>query len=335
MSDKYQEKDQSKFLKNLSRTRTNKAIRHLFSDVVLEKKDLIYPLFVYEDLLQPEDLSALFGQKKQTQSSILKEIESCLEMGISSFLLFIVPSKKSEQHFDYQFDEKIFKSIKNAFGDNIILFADVCLCSQTSHGHCGLLDESRKKIDNHQSVLELTKKALLYAESGVDVISPSDMMDNRISSIRESLDKHHFDDTLIMSYSTKFASNFYGPFRNVAQSTPSFGDRKSYQIDYRHQKDAINASLRDKQQKADILMVKPALSYLDIIYRLKTNKELENTPIAAYQVSGEYQGLKVMADAGLIDFHEGLLETLYSIKRAKADFIITYAAKELSAKGML
>ncbi len=318
---------------NLRRYRKNAATRDIFSTVEITTKNLIQPYFVYEGLKEQEELTAITGQKKNTIDSLKKEIAIGLKQGISHVLLFIIPQSKHEHTFSYDFDSKVLSSLNEEFGDSILLSADMCLCSQTKSGHCGILSDGI--IDNDASVKVIADKSLIYAQAGADCISPSDMMDNRILAIRKILDSNKLDSTMIMSYSTKFSSNFYGPFRDAADSTPTSGDRKSYQIDFRNEFDAIRSSIRDMEQGADILMVKPAGAYLDTIYKIKTHERLRDYPLAAYQVSGEFQALQVMAQNGLIDYEKGLLETLYAIKRAGADLIITYAAnkfREIHAK---
>ncbi len=317
------------YLMDLRRNRLNTASRRLFSEIDLQPRQFIQPYFVYQGLKSEEKLSAIYGQSKHHTDSLLRKMEEGLTAGIQSVLLFFITDHKSDGHFDHSFDASVLQRIKEHFGKDILVMTDLCLCSQTSSGHCGILDQ-HGTIQNDISVKVLADKALVHAQAGSDCISPSDMMDGRIMAIREKLNEYSMDHTLIMSYSSKFSSNFYGPFREAAESTPTSGDRKSYQIDYRNPSDAIRSSLRDAKQGADILMVKPAGSYLDILYRLKHHPELAHHPLAAYQVSGEYQALAVMAERGLIDFERGLLESLYAIKRSGADLIISYAANQIS-----
>lgn len=316
------------FPQNFRRVRQNPAIRRLLSDTQLNPAQFIQPYFFYEKLKQREDLSAIHGQYKHTTDSLLREIELGLENQINSVLLFPIQNEKRTDDFTYDFDLEVFRGIKHRFGQDIVLFADLCLCSNTQSGHCGYVN-NHGVIENNSSVQELARKAGLYADAGVDVISPSDMMDDRILAIRSELNRGGHEQKLIMSYSTKFSSCFYGPFREAADSTPQAGDRKSYQISPDNLKDAIRCSIRDLDQGADILMVKPVGSYLDILLRLKQHPALETAPLAAYQVSGEYQGLKVMADQGLLNFEAALVESLIAIKRAGADLIISYGANNL------
>ena len=318
------------FSMNLRRYRQNASIRNLFSTVELKKSNLIQPYFIYESISRETPLTAIFGQKKHTLTSLQKEIEWSLKNKVSSILLFIIPKKKSHNHFDYSFDKKVITSLKNTFGNDLVLFLDVCLCSNTISGHCGIINQYNN-INNELSVKEITNKSLSYAQAGADVLSPSDMMDGRILSIRKTLDENNFHSKLIMSYSTKFSSNFYGPFRDAAQSTPEIGDRKTYQIDPRNPYDAIQSSIRDKEEGADILMVKPAGNYLDIIYQIKSHPKTKETPLCAYQVSGEYKSLELMNNAGHLDFKMAYKESLFAISRAGADLIITYGATEFAA----
>lgn len=310
----------------LRRQRQSSAIRNLLADVHLKSSMLVQPYFIYQGLKSSEALPAIFGQLKNTPETLLKEIEKGLENKIQSVLTFHVPQEKKAKDFNYDFDLEIISGVKKRFGHDVVLMTDLCLCSHTLDGHCGFTTP-QGDIDNHSSVQELANKALLFAQAGADVISPSDMMDSRIGAIREKLNQGGQEKTLIMSYSSKFSSQFYGPFREAAHSAPSFGDRKSYQIDPRNLKDALASSARDASEGADILMVKPALAYLDILAKVK--ESYSHLPLAAYQVSGEYQGLKLMSDHGLLSFEQALLETLYSIRRAGADIIITYGANQL------
>lgn len=309
---------------NLRRYRQNQSVRDTFSTVNLSSKNLIQPYFVYEDLAEREELPSIAGQYKHNLESLKKEVAYGLTQGVSSVLLFFIPKSKQKCNFDHDFDCSVISGLKEEFGDRITIFTDMCLCSQTDTGHCGIVEEGR--VVNHKSVLELVKKSVAHARAGSDCISPSDMMDDRILAIREALDENGFDQTMIMSYSTKFSSSFYGPFRDAAESTPDSGDRKSYQIDYRNESDAMLASLRDMEQGADILMVKPAGAYLDILYRIKHHEVMKDYPLAAYQVSGEYQSLHMMEQNNLINFNDALLESLYAIRRSGADLIITYGA---------
>ena len=242
--------------------------------------------------------------------------------GVTHFLLFPVPAEKKESGFSHDATRKTISEIKRQFGDSVCLWIDTCLCSYTTHGHCAVLDEKGIKID--ETLNELANSAVAFAEAGADGISPSDMMDGRVGRIRAALDARGFGLMPVMSYSTKFASNFYGPFRNAADSAPQFGDRRGYQLDVRNRSGAIAASVRCAEEGADILMVKPGLTSLDLIRPIS---EATGMQVGAYQVSGEYGGLSVLADQGLIKFEEALVETWHVFKRAGAQYIITYGAR--------
>lgn len=318
-----------KYFENRRRLRQTPAIRDLLSSVQLSANDLIQPYFVYQGLKQEEDQPSLTGVSKHTLDSVSKQIEQGINSGVQAALLFIIPSEKSEHHFNYDFDTEVISSLKKRFRDNLILMTDLCLCSNTVSGHCGILNKDGH-VENAPSVKSLAEKSLLYAQAGSDCISPSDMMDSRIKAIRSILEKHHYHQTLIMSYSTKFSSHFYGPFRDAADSTPQKGDRKTYQLDFRNIEDALACSIRDKKEGADILMVKPAMAYLDMIYRIKNHPQTSLMPLCAYHVSGEWQSLHLMAEKGLIDFEGAYLESLYALKRAGSNMIITYGANQIA-----
>jgi porphobilinogen synthase len=257
----------------------------------------------------------------------LKQIESDLNDGVTHFLLFPVPAEKKEGGFSHDATQQTISEIRKQFGDSLCLWIDTCLCSYTTHGHCAVLDEKGIKLD--QTLDELGRSAVAFAEAGADGISPSDMMDGRVARIREALDEKGFNLVPVMSYSTKFASNFYGPFRNAADSAPQFGDRRGYQLDVRNRSGAIAASVRCAEEGADILMVKPGMTSLDLIRPIHKATDLQ---VGAYQVSGEYGGMSVLAEQGLIKFEEALLETWHVFKRAGAQYIITYGARY--AKGL-
>ncbi len=316
----------------LRRGRQTPAIRHLMAQNRLSSRQFIYPLFVYESLTTKELLPSLAFQYKHSPSSVLSEIESALTKGISQFLLFTIPEKKSPtRHADwvmekeFAFEQKVIHKIKETFQQNIILMTDLCLCSHTPTGHCGL-ENHQGSILNDESVQLLTQRGLVQAQAGSDLIAPSDMMDDRIGALRKTLDEAQLHHKMIMSYSAKFSSQLYGPFREVAQSTPTYGDRKSYQIDPRHGRDALRSSIRDAQQGADMLMVKPAGLYLDVIKELKQHPETSLLPLCAYQVSGEYQSYYLMHEQNYLSFPKMMLESFSALQRAGADLIISYGA---------
>jgi porphobilinogen synthase len=258
----------------------------------------------------------------------LKQVESDLKAGVKSFLLFGVPAGKSDSKFDYSFTSSQLASLKKQFGEDIFLSVDVCLCSYTSHGHCGILNDSMDHVQNAESVDALARAALAYAEAGADCVAPSDMMDHRIRAIRKTLDEKRLFETLIMSYSAKFHSGFYGPFRVAADSAPKgevkIKDRGTYQIDPANPMDAYRSSVRDMEEGADILMVKPGLPYLDVISNLTREIPL---PWAVYEVSGEFAAIELMAEKGLVDARRAHLESWTAFFRAGAQMVITYGAR--------
>ena len=242
---------------------------------------------------------------------------------LNNFLLFISPKNKAQNSFNLSFHEQVISSVKDEFKNDINLWTDVCLCSLTDHGHCCLFNNDHS-INLDTTLLEISNIARIYAEAGSDVIAPSDMMDGRTLKIREVLDNSNLSMTPIISYSTKFSSNFYGPFRNAAESTPSFGDRKQYQLDYRSKSEAIRASIRCAEEGADMLMVKPGITSIDLISNIK---DKTNLMVGAYQVSGEYAGICLSEEKGLLNLEEALKETWHVMRRAEAQFIITYGAR--------
>jgi porphobilinogen synthase len=259
---------------------------------------------------------------------IVKECKTLNDLGLNSILLFAIPNTKdsvgSECLCDHSIIARTIQAIKKEF-PNMFITTDLCFCEYTDHGHCGILDPVTQTVDNDATLEISAQQALVHAKAGADMIAPSGMMDGIIEALRQTLDKNGFENLPIMSYSSKFASAFYGPFRDVAQSTPSFGDRRTYQMDPANRLEAIEESLEDQRQGADILMVKPALSFLDIIRDIRNNT---NLPIAAYNVSGEYAMLKIAGANNLLDYDRVMMEKLLSMKRAGADIIITYHAKE-------
>ena len=314
-------------MKRLMRLRASQHLRDLCAETEFHRAQLIQPFFVVEGLSNPEPIPGLRGNVRHNVTSALKQIENDLHDGVSHFLLFPVPAEKKESGFSHDATQQTLSEIRKQFGDSLCLWIDTCLCSYTTHGHCAVLDEKGIRLD--QTLDELAKSAVAFAEAGADGISPSDMMDGRVARIRTALDENGFNLTPVMSYSTKFASNFYGPFRNAADSAPQFGDRRGYQLDVRNRSGAIAASVRCAEEGADILMVKPGLTSLDLIQPIR---DATNLQVGAYQVSGEYGGLSVLAEQGLIKFEEALLETWHVFKRAGAQYVITYGARY--AKGL-
>jgi porphobilinogen synthase len=316
------------YYNNRRRIRANKHVRELAAAVTLSHREFIQPLFVDENVSQQTPIETLHEINSDSVDSVLKQIESDLKKGISKFLIFPVPAKKSEKDFDYGFTLSVFKRIKESFGDSVWLAADVCLCAYTSHGHCGILNEKRNRVLNHQTVETLADYSLQLVQAGADCIAPSDMMDGRIGAIRSILDKNQLDDTSIMSYSAKFSSQFYGPFRDACKSAPGkdviLQDRKTYQSSPFNSNDAILSTFRDIEEGADIVMVKPALPYLDIIQRLSQTVQI---PIAAYHVSGEYQSIELLVEKNIIERGRAHTEIWTSLKRGGAGIIISYASR--------
>ena len=313
----------------LRRTRLNPLLRDLVRETRLDLDNFIYPLFVVEGEGIRNEIASMPGVFQLSIDEILKECCELKSLGIKSILLFGIPSLKDSVGSDALSDDGIIartlRAIKAEFGSSLLVITDLCFCEYTDHGHCGILD---KCSVNNDATLEISaKQALIHAKNGADMIAPSGMMDGIIACLREALDKGGFENLPVMAYSTKFASAYYGPFRDVAQSAPSFGDRKSYQMDSANRFEAIRESLEDEVQGADILMVKPALAFLDIIRDIKERSLL---PLCAYNVSGEYALLKAGAKLGVIDYEKVMMETLVGIKRAGADMIISYHAKEVA-----
>ena len=314
----------------LRRTRQNPLMRDMLRETSLKLSDLIYPLFVVENEGVKDEIASMPGVFRFSIDEILKECEILKKLGIKSILLFGVPALKDSIGSDALSNEGIIartlRAIKQNFANDFVLITDLCFCEYTDHGHCGILSPNGA-VDNDATLEISAKQALIHANSGADIIAPSGMMDGIIATLRKALDENAFKNLPLMAYSTKFASAYYGPFRDAAGSAPNFGDRKSYQMDPANAREALRESLEDEAQGADILMVKPALAYLDIISKLKQNTLL---PICAYNVSGEYALLKAGAKLGVIDYERVIVETLLGIKRAGADMIITYHAKEMA-----
>lgn len=308
------------------RVRTDAHIRELTAGVKLSHKSFIQPLFVDEAITEPRLVNGLAGVYVETRETVLTTIENSIAAGITKFLLFPVPATKTTKQFDFSFAVSVVQKIKNTFGNSIWLSADVCLCSYTTHGHCGILNEAHTKLLNNKTVDVLSNYAVQLANAGVQCIAPSDMMDGRIAAIRTSLDALQFDNVSIMSYAAKFSSQFYGPFRDACHSAPNTNglqNRKTYQISPFNINDAISSALRDEKEGADILMVKPAALYTDIIAQLKQHTL---KPLAAYHVSGEYAAIESLATQGLLNREAAHIETWAALSRSGADIIISYAA---------
>ena len=317
--------------KRFRRLRINPAIREMVRETSVSASDFIYPLFIVEGKSIKKEISSMPGVFQMSLDEILKECEIVRNLGIKAVILFGIPSLKDSVGSDALSDEGIIATVLRAIKDkfpDLVVITDLCFCEYTDHGHCGILDHVHQTVDNDATLEISAKQALIHARNGADMIAPSGMMDGIIATLRRALDLSGYENLPIMAYSTKFASAYYGPFRDVAESAPSFGDRKSYQMDSANRLEAVSESLEDEAQGADILMVKPALAYLDVIRDLR---EATRLPICAYNVSGEYALLKAAAKAGVIDYERVMMETLVGFKRAGADLIISYHAKEAAA----
>jgi porphobilinogen synthase len=310
------------------RLRVSDNMRRLVRETKVTVDDLIYPMFVVEGKGIKKEIASMPGVYHFSIDEFIKELEEVQKLNIPGVLLFGVPENKDETGSGAYADDGIVQLAIQAAKERypeLLLVADVCLCEYTSHGHCGIVENG--KILNDCSVELIVKAAVSYARSGADIIAPSDMMDGRIGAIRKALDEKGFIDKAIMSYSAKYSSAFYGPFREAAHSTPSFGDRKTYQMDFANKREAVREVELDIEEGADIVMVKPALAYLDILSEIKTRF---NLPVAAYNVSGEYSMIKAAAKNSWIDEKKAVMESVTSIKRAGADIIITYFAKDIA-----
>jgi porphobilinogen synthase len=310
----------------MRRLRKNEPMRRLFRETSLGEDDLIYPLFVIHGRGVRHEVESMPGVFQCSVDKLAREAKEIAALGINAVLLFGIPQEKDEVGSSaYQTDgviQQAIRAIKKA-APGLLVITDVCLCEYTSQGHCGLVVDG--DVDNDKTLDLLARMALSHAEAGADIVAPSDMMDGRVKTIREALDKSGFVNLPIMSYAVKYASAFYGPFWDAAQSAPQFGDRRSYQMDSANVREALREAEQDVAEGADIIMVKPALAYLDVIRKVR---DTFNHPIAAYNVSGEYSMVKAAASRGWIDERRVVMEILTSIKRAGADVIITYHAKD-------
>ena len=308
------------------RLRESPLLRSMVRETTLRTDDLIYPLFTVHGRGVREPIASMPGQFRLSIDELLKECKDAASMGIPAVLLFGLPSEKDPRGTEAYADDGIIQQAVRAVKETIpdlLVVTDVCLCEYTSHGHCGVVEDGRVKND---PTLELiARTAVSHAEAGADLVAPSDMMDGRVAAIREALDESGFQETPIMAYSAKYASVFYGPFREAADSTPQFGDRRTYQMDPANAMEAMREVSLDVDEGADIVMVKPALPYLDIIARVKGEFGL---PVAAYSVSGEYAMIRAAGQLGWLDEERAILETLTGIRRAGADIVITYFAKD-------
>ena len=315
------------------RLRKNEVIRNMIAETAVNPDSFVYPMFVVEGEGVKEEIASMPNQFRFSVDEILKELESCVALGIKSILLFGIPDHKDEiasSAYDKNgIVQRAVRAIKAKFPD-LYVITDVCLCEYMSHGHCGIVKDG--DVDNDPTLELLSKTALSHAEAGADMVAPSDMMDGRVGAIREMLDANGFSNTPIMAYSAKFASAFYGPFRDAADSAPHFGNRKSYQMDVRNGREALHEVELDLEEGADIVMVKPGLAFLDV---LRQTAEISNVPVAVYNVSGEYSMVKAAAKMGWIDENAIIRENMIAFKRAGADIIITYHAKEILEKKLI
>jgi porphobilinogen synthase len=313
---------------SLRRTRLTGALRQMTREVRPHAEQFVQPLFVVDGINTREPVTGLDGVYRETSDSLLQQIHEDLEAGVDKFLLFGVPAEKRAAAFEHEFTAARIRSIKERFGDDVFLAVDVCLCSHTTHGHCGVLNESGDYVSNDATVEELAGAARTYAAAGADCVAPSDMMDGRIGAIRRALTEGELDRTAIMSYAAKFHSGFYGPFREAAESAPAaaitLSDRATYQIDPARPRDALLSALRDDAEGADILMVKPGLPYLDVLADLSRRIP---KPWAVYQTSGEQASIETLAARDLMRRDAAQLETWIAFRRAGAMIIISYAAR--------
>jgi porphobilinogen synthase len=310
------------------RLRKREELRGMIRETSLSVKDLIYPMFVIHGKGIKREISSMPGIYQMSTEHLLKEVKKIYKLGIRGIILFGIPEKKdaiaSEAYNDDGVVQNAIRSIRKDVPDMVVI-TDVCLCEYTDHGHCGIVQDG--VILNDPTLELLAKMALSHAKAGVDIVAPSDMMDGRVAAIRKVLDNNQYQDIPILSYAVKYASGFYEPFREAAESAPKFGNRKSYQMDPANSLEAVREARLDIKEGADIIMVKPALAYLDIIYRLKKEFDL---PVAAYNVSGEYSMIKAASQKGWLDEERIMIEVLLSIKRAGADMILTYFAKDVA-----
>jgi porphobilinogen synthase len=312
----------------MRRLRRTPAIRDLVRETRLQLDDLVYPLFVIagENIKNP--ISSMPGCYQLSIGNVLPEVREIVQLGIKAILLFGIPAHKDAAATGAYDSEGVvqmaIRAIKDEFPD-LVIITDVCLCEYTDHGHCGVVQEG--EVLNDVTLELLAKMAVTHADSGADIVAPSDMMDGRVAAIRNALDDEGLTDTILLSYSSKFASAFYGPFREAAESAPAFGDRKTYQMDPANGEEAVREALLDIEEGADMIMVKPAIPFLDVIHAVKQETKF---PLAAYNVSGEYAMIKAAAANGWLDEQRAVLEAITGIKRAGADLIITYHAKDLA-----
>ena len=322
------------------RLRAHSVLRDSVAETQVAARDFILPFFVLPGTAREETIDSLPGVSRFSVEPLLRRLEQALKLGVRAFMFFgVLPEESKDETAESAADPEgpvpaAIRAARRAFGNEVVLYSDVCLCAHTSHGHCGLLKHTPRGviIDNDATLPQLAAMAGVHAEAGVDFVSPSDMMDGRVGYLRESLDAAGYSETGILAYAVKYASAFYGPFREAAHSSPSFGDRSSYQMDYRNAGEALREIALDEDEGADLLMVKPAMPYLDVLGAVRQHTRL---PLAAYQVSGEYAMLKAASRAEVFEEPRAVRESLYAIKRAGADLIVTYYALEALDKGWI
>jgi len=312
------------------RLRKDERFREMIRETHLRPDDMILPLFVCPEKGVRRPISSMPGNFQLSIDELIKEVKEAKSLGILGVILFGIPEKKdevgSEGYSESGIIQRALKSLKDGV-DGITLITDVCLCEYTSHGHCGVVRDGG--VVNDETLELLARQALSHVKAGADMVAPSDMMDGRVGAIRKTLDENRFQDIPILAYAAKYASSFYGPFREAAESKPQFGDRKSYQMDPANAEEALREVRLDIEEGADMVMVKPALPYLDVIYRVK---QAFNIPVAAYNVSGEFAMVKAASQLGWVDGEQVMMESLVAIRRAGADLILTYFAKEAARK---
>lgn len=312
----------------MRRLRKSSKLRDLVAETTLTVNKLIFPIFIKEGIKQTEPIQSMPGQFRYSINELTEETQNLVELGVPAIILFGIPQHKdniaSGAYNKNGIIQRAIREIRREVNDELVIITDVCLCQYTDHGHCGIVKDG--KILNDASLELLAKTAVSHAEAGADIVAPSNMMDGSVKALREALDENGFTDITIMSYAAKFASAFYGPFREVALSVPAFGDRRSYQLDPRNAEEALREVALDIEEGADIVIIKPALPYLDILHQVKSKFKI---PIAAYCVSGEYAMIKAASEKGWLDERASVLEVLTSIKRAGADMIVTYFAKDV------
>lgn len=310
------------------RLRTDERLRKMVQETHMDISDLVYPIFVMDGHNKIEEIPSMYGQKRYTVDRMGEKLEQLLNAGVNKIILFGIPDHKdeigSQAYAEDGIVQRAFREAKKQYPE-MYLIGDVCMCEYTSHGHCGIIHDH--DVDNDATLEYLAKIALSQVEAGADMVAPSDMMDGRVAAIRHCLDTHGHTGTPIMSYAVKFASAYYGPFRDAADSAPQFGNRRTYQMDYHNRREAVREALADIREGADIIMVKPAMIYGDLIREIK---DQTNVPMATYSVSGEYAMIKGAASLGLIDEEAVICETAISAKRAGADIYLTYFAEELA-----